>query len=302
MRRNDADICGASERLSFLNDLLPAKKIYMTLLQSTAQLVKQKLGAEFEKLTIDRVAVGLFFTGVKLSNGAGGVSYTPVKDIPQAVCCPGSAARIFDPVKVNGMPAAEVLTALSSREPIKTAVAIATLNALSATCWERELTDDYRIQENTDAVDVVRMPAESSVAVIGAFVPILRKLKTRGGRWWVIEQDPQTLKDDEMGHFIAADQSTQTISAADVLIITGVTLVNHTLDPILKATRPDAEIAVIGPTASMLPDALFARGVRIVGGVWVKEPDQLLDVLAAGGSGYHFFDKLAPRIVIEKPS
>jgi uncharacterized protein (DUF4213/DUF364 family) len=51
----------------------------------------------------------------------------------------------------------------------------------------------------------------------------------------------------------------------------------------------------------MLPDALFERGARVVGGVRVKKPDELLDVLAAGGSGYHFFDKLAPRIVIEKP-
>ena len=273
----------------------------MTILQSTAEIVKQKLGAEFEKLTIDRLAVGLFFSGIKLSNGTGGVSYTPVKDIPQAVCCPSSAARIFDPVKINGMPAAEVLTALPYREPIKTAIAIATLNALSATCWERGLTANYRIQVNTDAVDVVRMPAEKSVAVIGAFVPILRKLKARGGRWWVIEQDPQTLKGDEMDHFIPADQSAETISAADVLIVTGVTLVNHTLEPILKAARPDAEIAIIGPTASMLPEALFAHGARVVGGVWVKKADELLDVLAAGGSGYHFFDKLARRIVIEKP-
>lgn len=85
-----------------------------------------------------------------------------------------------------------------------------------------------------------------------------------------------------------------------MLIVTGVTLVNHTLEKILKVARQDAEIAVIGPTASLLPDALFARGVRVVGGVWVKKPDEMLDVLAAGGSGYHFFDSLAPRIVIEK--
>lgn len=273
----------------------------MQILQETAQSVRQKLGSDFEKLTIDRIAVGLFFTGVKLSNGAGGVSYTPVKDIPQAVCCPSSAGRIFDPVKISGMKAADVLAALSSDEPIKTAIAIATLNAFSAICWERGLTDNYRIQVNIDAVDAVQMPAESSVAVIGAFVPILRKLKTRGGRWWVIEQDPQTLKGEEMDHFIPADRSDETVAAADVLIITGVTLVNHTLEPILKAARTDAEIAVIGPTASMLPEALFARGARVVGGVWVKNPDKLLDVLAAGGSGYHFFDKLAPRIVIERP-
>jgi uncharacterized protein (DUF4213/DUF364 family) len=274
----------------------------MAILEETTQLVRQKLGNDFEKLTVERVAVGLFFTGAKLSNGAGGVSYTPVKDIPQAVCCPSSAGKIFDPVKIKGMKAADVLAALSSDEPIKAAIAIATLNALSAICWERGLNDNYRIQMNTDAVDVVRMPAQSSVAVIGAFVPVLRKLKARGGRWWVIEQDPQTLKGDEMDHFIPAGQSKETISAADVLIITGVTLVNHTLGPILKAARTDAEIAVVGPTASMLPEALFARGARVVGGVWVKKPDELLDVLAAGGSGYHFFDRLAPRIVIEKPS
>jgi uncharacterized protein (DUF4213/DUF364 family) len=105
-----------------------------------------------------------------------------------------------------------------------------------------------------------------------------------------------------MDHFIPADQSGEIISAADVLMVTGVTLVNHTLEPILKAARPDAEIAVIGPTASMLPEVLFAHGTRVVGGVRVKRADELLDVLAAGGSGYHFFDKLAPRMVIEKPT
>jgi uncharacterized protein len=272
----------------------------MTILEETARMVKDRLASEYESLIVERVIIGVFFTGVKLSNGASGLSYTPVKDIPQAVCCPSSAGRIFDPLKVKGMKAAEVLTALPSREPLKTAVAIATLNALSAACWEHGLIDDYRIQLNADALDAVRMPHDNSVAVIGAFVPVLRKMKERGGRWWVVEQDPRTLRGDEMKHFIPPDQSADTLAGADVLIITGVTLINHTLEQILKAARPGAEIAVIGPTASLLPNALFERGVRVVGGVWVKKPDELLDVLAAGGSGYHFFNQLAPRIVIEK--
>jgi uncharacterized protein (DUF4213/DUF364 family) len=79
-----------------------------------------------------------------------------------------------------------------------------------------------------------------------------------------------------------------------------VTLVNHTLEKILECARPGAEIAVMGPTASMLPEPMFERGVRVMGGVWVKNPDELLDVLASGGSGYHFLGKLADRIVIEK--
>ncbi len=198
------------------------------------------------------------------------------------------------------MKSADILPALTTREPIKAAIAIPTLNALSAACWESGLTENYTIQMNLDALDTVRMPEESSVVVIGALAPILRRLKARGGRWWVIEQDPKTLKSDEMAHFIPADQSKEIIGNADVLIITGVTLVNHTLEGILEAARPDAEIAIIGPTASLLPEALFDRGVRVVGGVWVKKPDKLLTVLATGGSGYHFFDKLVSRIVIEK--
>ena len=272
----------------------------MTILIETARLLKDKLAIEYDTITIERVTIGLFFTGVKLSSGAGGISYTPVKDIPQAVCCPSSAGRIFDPVKINGMKVTDVLAGLTSEEPIKVSVAIATLNALSAYCWDQGLDDKYRIHMDADALDAVRMSAENSIAVIGAFVPVLRKLKSRGGKWWVIEQDPKTLKSDEMDHFIPADQSKETIAAADVLIVTGVTLVNHALEEILKAARQDAEIAVIGPTASMLPDALFERGVRVVGGVRVKKPDELLNVLAAGGSGYHFFDNLAPRIVMEK--
>ncbi|KKL12553.1 hypothetical protein LCGC14_2534600, partial [marine sediment metagenome] len=124
----------------------------MTILNETARLVKDKLALEYDTITIERVMIGVFFTGVKLSNGVGGVSYTLVKEVPQAVCCPSSAGRIFDPFKINGMKVADVLTALTSREPIKASVAIATLNALSAVCWEHGLTDRYRIQADMDAI------------------------------------------------------------------------------------------------------------------------------------------------------
>jgi hypothetical protein len=62
--------------------------ILMTILNETARLVKDKLASECEALTVERVMIGMFFSGVKLSNGFAGISYTPVKDVPQAVCCP----------------------------------------------------------------------------------------------------------------------------------------------------------------------------------------------------------------------
>jgi len=131
-------------------------------------------------------------------------------------------------------------------------------------------------------------------------VPVLRTLNRRAGTWWVIEQDPNAPREEELPHYVPEENSQEVLNSADVLIITGVTLVNHTLESILASARPGAEIAVMGPTASMVPEPMFERGVRLMGGVWVKRPDELLDVLAAGGSGYHFLDTLVDRIVIEK--
>lgn len=272
----------------------------MKILLETAALVKEKTGNELDRLTIEKAVIGLFFTGVKLSNGSGGICYTPVKNIPKAVCCPSSAGRIFNPETLNGLPVIEVLTGLSSDEPIKTALAIATLNALSAACWNKGISGDYVITKNMDAQDALKMSVEKSVAVVGAFVPVLHTLKARGGTWWVIEQEPETLTKDEMPHFIPAENSNDILNRADVLVITGVTLINHTLEGILAASKKGAQIAVMGPTASSLPEPLFKRGVSIVGGVAVTRPDHLLNILSAGGSGYHFLDKYAERIVIEK--
>jgi len=272
----------------------------VTILKEAAQLAGKMLGDDVEKLMIERVVVGIFFTGVKLSNGAGGICFTPIKEIPEAVCCPSSAGRTLDPVKMKGMKVKHMLKSLSSKEPIKTALAIATLNALSSVCWNSGSTSNYTITLNTNAQDVIKISPGTSVAVVGALVPVLRTLKKHGGAWWVIEQDRRTLKRDELARYVPANKSRAVLKRADVLVITGATLVNHTLEKILDAAKPGAEVAVIGPTVGFLPEPLFARGVRVVGGVWVKKPDDLLETLAAGGSGYHFFDSFATRIVLER--
>ena len=75
------------------------RKIPVTILDETARLAKDKLASEYEAITVERVTIGVFFSGVKLSNGFAGLSYTPVKDVPRAVCCPSSAGRIFDSLK-----------------------------------------------------------------------------------------------------------------------------------------------------------------------------------------------------------
>ncbi|MCD8213151.1 MAG: DUF4213 domain-containing protein [Campylobacter sp.] len=58
------------------------------ILKETLDEIYEILGDDIERLSIKRVVIGLFFTGVKLSNGVCGISYTPLKSLPNAVCCP----------------------------------------------------------------------------------------------------------------------------------------------------------------------------------------------------------------------
>ena len=71
-----------------------------------------------------------------------------------------------------------------------------------------------------------------------------------------------------------------------------------TLENLLALCRPDARVMMVGPTVGLYPDAFFRRGVDVLGGVRVTAPDAFLDVLAEGGSGYHFFGRSAEKVVL----
>jgi len=235
---------------------------------------------------------------VKLSNGLGGVCYTPIKSMPEAVCCPSSARAMPASGKLKGMAVNSVLEEMFSGNPLKKTLGIAAVNALSNMCWSLNSPTDYRIIQDMDATDAVPIPEEAYVVLVGALIPYLQRLKKRERPFCVLEMDPRTLKPDEMPFYAPAEQAPEKAPLADILVITGTTLLNDTLEDLLSLARPGANIVVVGPTASMLPEAFFRRGVHVIGGVRVTKPDELLDIIGEAGSGYHFFGKSAERTVI----
>lgn len=268
------------------------------ILRETHEHIQAVLGDEINQIHLERLVFGLFFTGVKLSNGFGGICFTPIKTIPEAVCCPSSAKAMPDSGRLKGTPVTGLLQKMYKGNSLHKATGIAVLNALSEACWQKRPPVKYAIQSNVDALDVVAIPDEAYVVVVGALVPFLRKLKKRDRHFTVLEMDPSTLKTDEMPFYVHGDKAAEIVPQADVLVITGTTLINDTLEGLLKAAKPGAHIALVGPTASLLPDAFFQRGVDIIGGISVTNPDELLNLLAEAGSGYHFFGKSANRTVI----
>ncbi|SCL74272.1 hypothetical protein L21_0140 [Methanoculleus chikugoensis] len=267
-----------------------------SILEETLGEIREILGSDLDSITVERVVIGIFFTGVKLSDGSGGLCFTPIKEIPEAVCCPSSARAMPYPGRFTGRSAAEFLRDLPRAPPLKKAVGIAILNALSESCWKRR--PDYVRETGRDILDTVPLPGDGYVAVVGALVPVIRRLKARGKPFGILELDPRTLKPDELPYAVPRDEVDAAVQRADMLVITGTTLINNTLEPLLALARPGASIVVVGPTASMLPDAFFRRGVTMLGGDSVTRPDEVLDTIAEGGSGYHFFGKSAEKTTV----
>jgi uncharacterized protein (DUF4213/DUF364 family) len=273
-----------------------------SILAETAEAVQTAQGARLATLALERAVLGLFFTGVKLSDGSGGICATLSRNVPEAVCCPSSSAQVNTPGKLRGHKAGEFLEDLHARSPLRRVLAIAVLSALCASARRSASPPAYTIRRGVDALDAVAIPPDAHVVIVGAFVPVIKAMKRRGQSFRILEQDPATLKPDEMPFYTPAESAPQEVPKADLLFVTGTTLINDTLEPILAAAKPTAKIVVVGPTASLAPEALFRRGVSLVGGVEVTDPDLLLDLLAEGASGYHFFGKAAERIVMERPS
>lgn len=270
-----------------------------SILKEVLDQLKILLGEAINELTIERVVFGVFFTGVKLSNGQGGICATPVKVMPDAVCCSSSTGRMPRAGTLKGRRALEMVeeTIREGDTALKKALAIAILSALSATSWVNNPPRDYVIERNTDPLDM-DFSRDKNVAVIGALGPLLKKLKTQGVPYRVLEMDTSTLKPDEMLHFWPPEKAAEALPWADIIVSTGTTLINDSLEDLLMAARPESEFIVVGPSASILPGPLFDRGVTSVGGVLITDADQLLDILGEAGAGYHFYGRCAEKITL----
>ncbi|HTV46773.1 MAG TPA: DUF364 domain-containing protein [Stellaceae bacterium] len=271
-----------------------------SILADTIAAIGAILGPELETITVERAVVGLFFTGVKLANGVAGACATPLKSIPEAVCCPSSAMAMPFPGKLAGRRAADLAREALATQGIRRALGIAAVNALADYCWQRRPHPEMVLQDNIDAFDATEIRPGDTVVVVGAFVPFLKELKRRGQPFLVLEQDPATLKPDELPFFRPAEMAAEILPSADVALITGSTLVNRTLEDLLRLTRPEARVTIVGPTVGMLPDGFIARGADVLGCVRITAPDNFLDLLAEGGSGYHFFGRSARKVVLSR--
>ncbi len=268
----------------------------MSVVAETIELLSEKSPYPLDEMWVDDLVIGIFFTGVKLSTGHAGVAFTPIGEVPEAVCCPTTAARMPQAGNLEGNPISEIIKYALDPNVVKSAIGVATLNAVSQLILESTNGMEYQMVRDQDGFNLLNIQPHETVSLIGAFGPYIRRLKMMGNPFFIIEKNSQTLRLDEMKYFRSESEMREALEISGVVILTGTAIVNHTIDPILTLLRNGIRAAIIGPTASMIPDAFFKRGVHVMAGVQILKPDLMIKILKQGGSAYHLLKECSGKI------
>ncbi len=271
----------------------------MEILQKLIHIIDNKRLIERSRLRPADIRLGVFYTGVKLSSGHAGLAYTPIHELPEAICCPKAHARMPQAGELLKLDIKTLMDYSLEENPLRAAIGVATLNALSAILLG-EKDCPYKPAGLGDVLDLVEIRKEDTVGMIGAFPPFIKRLKETCQKLHVFEKNPWLAKEVGMEELQPESLARDILPHCNVLIITGVTLVNHTLEPILKWSTRAREMVLVGPTASLYPEPLFQKGVTTIGGIRINDADKVMEIISQGGSGYDLFEKYADRMVFKR--
>lgn len=170
-----------------------------------------------------------------------------------------------------------------SDNPLEASIGMATINSLI------EIDETKCVVEN--AFDIlVEEGRGKNIAVVGHFpwIPELRKVARK---FWVLEQRPQAGDSP-------AEAAESILPQADVVGITGTSLINHTIEKLLDLSK-GSFIVLVGPTSPLSP-VLFDWGVDVISGTKVVEPEKALRSISEGAifrqvQGVRLLNMVKPR-------
>jgi uncharacterized protein (DUF4213/DUF364 family) len=267
------------------------------ILEETFTLLKSLYGERFNDITIEKVNAGIFMTLVKLSTGFCGISIT---DIDNKEGCYQSRDKYFGPFspgQVHGQKIADLFLQ-SEGNKLLDVIKLAVMNAVSA---EIITHSKYKIIENADPVDLIDLTTPKKVVIVGAFQSYIKRFAERQHQLSVLELNKKALAPDQYQYFIPASNAKATMKNADIIVITGSTLANNTLDALLANAPSSATVIVVGPSSSLIPDILFNKGVNIIGATQIIDAEQAFTLISEGANGYHLFKGCAKKICLLKP-
>ena len=102
--------------------------------------------------------------------------------------------------------------------------------------------------------------------------------------------------------FHSAEENAELLSDADVVFMTGCTLVNGTFSSLMEQSKHARFHGVYGPSAGLLPECLWNEGVDWISTYRIEEENALLDRLTGDGSSDLFVNGLRNHVILNPES
>ncbi len=213
---------------------------------------------------VREVRIGAFWTVVVLEDGRCGLA---------------SALRDDDhhhhgqnPVRGAGHlhehSARELAELARSDSLLEASIGLAAINALL------DVDEGACVELNAEQV-ILEQGRGRDVVVVGHF-PFIPRVREAARKLWVLERRPG------QGD-LPAEAAAEVIPQADVVAITGTSLINHTFEELMGLCRPEAFVLVLGPTTPLSP-VLFDYGADAISCTLVTDPETVLRYVSQGAS------------------
>ncbi len=181
-----------------------------------------------------------------------------------------------DRLALPATPALDLARAYGASAPARRTLGFAAINAITRSLYDRA---GFKPPPARGSIGDLDLAPGDHLGMIGLFPPLIERVLATGARLTVVElrADLAGVRD---GWEVTLDPAA--LNRCNKILCTSTVLLNDTIDDILARCRHAERIALIGPGASCLPDALFARGVTSMGGTWIDDAAGLKRALVRG--------------------
>ena len=229
---------------------------------------------------VREVRIGAFWTAVVLKDGRCGLA-SALRDDGHHHPSPSRLARddagsghrhgqnaVRGAGHLHERSARELAELARSGSLLEASIGLAAINALL------DVDEDACVELNAEQV-ILEQGTGKSVVVVGHF-PFIPRVREAARQLWVLEKRPG------QGD-LPAEAAAEVIPQAEVVAITGTSLINHTFEELIGLCRPEALVLLLGPTTPLSP-VLFNYGVDVISGTLVTDPGTVLRYVSQGAS------------------
>ena len=221
------------------------------------------------------------FCALELEDGSIGLSFVLLED---------TLERLLDGAEGLGLAGADALALArryASDSGIWKTLGFAAANALTRRFYDQA---GFRPDNSSDSIGHLNPQPGEHIGMIGKFTSLLRRISDSGARLTIVELNPELVGEQD-GYQVTLDP--EQLSDCSKVVSTSTLLLNDTLERMLACCRNARWFAMVGPGAACLPDALFARGVTLLGGSWINDGQGFTAALRSGESPGAFASKSA---------